>query len=89
MLRQEVYDAIDTERDYQDSIWNAETTSSGGVHSPEEWIVYLEDYLAEAKTLLSRNSINKAKPEVLHIFRKCAAMLVCAGEQMGMEKRIL
>lgn len=87
MNRQEVYKAIDTERDYQDSMWNAETTSSGGIHTPEEWIVYMEDYLREAKTLLSRKSIDVSKPQVLHIFRKLAGMMVAAGEQLGMPKR--
>lgn len=87
MKREEVYKAIDSERDYQDTIWNEKNTSSKGIHTPEEWIIYLDDYLREAKTLLSRNSIDVAKPQVLHIFRKLAAMLVCAGEQQGMPCR--
>ncbi len=30
--REEVYAAIDSERDYQDKLWNPETTTSGGLH---------------------------------------------------------
>ena len=34
--RQEVYEAIDSERDYQNSRWNENTTTSKNKHSLEE-----------------------------------------------------
>ena len=87
LTRQEVYSAIDSERDYQDQIWNSETTSSNGLHSPEEWFMYIEDYVNEAKHLLSRKSLQESYPQSMEIMRKVAAMAVCAMEQNGTEKR--
>jgi hypothetical protein len=52
--RSKVYEIIDEERDYQDRRWNVGTTESGGLHCPEEWFVYIEDYVREATHILSR-----------------------------------
>ena len=81
--RQEVYGAIDGERIYQNSRWNPETTTSDGRHSLEEWYMYIEDYVNEAKHILSRLPRQEADPKALHIMRKVAAMAVCAMEQHG------
>ena len=81
--REEVYKAIDSERDYQDSRWNKETTTSENIHSFEDWIVYMEDYLTEAKYILSRNARQVAEPNVCHIMRKVVAMGVNSLEQHG------
>lgn len=83
MERKEVYAAIDGERAYQDSRWNSETTTSGGLHSFEEWICYIEDYLREAKTHLSRLPKQEADGLAGDIFRKVGAMTVSALEQHG------
>jgi hypothetical protein len=85
--RKAVYDAIDGERAYQDARWTPETTSSGGQHSLEEWIVYMEDYLAEAKHFLSRESWNTGYPKALNTMRKVTAMGVAAMEQHGAPQR--
>jgi len=85
--REEVYAAIDSERKYQDARWNPATTTSGGKHTLEEWIIYIDDYLGEAKHVISRKPRQDADPEVLHIFRKIASMLVCAMEQHGAPPR--
>lgn len=87
MSRKGVYQAINTERDYQDSIWNAETTASNGQHSPEEWFMYIEDYVNEAKHILSRKNVNEAYPEAMNIMRKVAGMAVAAMEQNGTNNR--
>ena len=87
MKREEVYGAIDSERDYQDKIWNKETTASEGKHSPEEWYMYIEDYVNQAKHLLSRKSVQESYPEAMKIMRKVAAMAVCAMEQHGVDDR--
>jgi hypothetical protein len=87
MKREDVYKLIDGERDYQDSRWTPETTSSGGVHTPEEWVLYMEDYLIEAKHELARKSIDVARPTVMGIIRKVAAMGVCAMEQIDTPPR--
>lgn len=87
MERSEVYKLIDGERDYQDKIWNDKTTVTGGIHSPEEWFMYIENYVNEAKHLLSRKPLQIAKPEAMSIMRKVGAMAVCAMEQLDCEPR--
>ena len=87
MNRQEVYQLIDGERDYQDSRWNESTTTSKNKHTLEEWLVYIEDYVNEAKHILSRNARQDADPIVRGIMRKIAAMAVCALEEHGASPR--
>lgn len=87
MSREDVYKTIDSERDYQDIRWNEDTTISEGKHSPEEWFMYIEDYVNEAKHILSRENMQNSYPKAMDIMRKVAGMAVCAGEQLGMEKR--
>ena len=87
MKRKEVYKVIDSERNYQDAIWNEQTSHSGGKHSPEEWFMYIEDYVNEAKHLLSRKSVQDSYPQAMVIMRKVAAMTVCAMEQHGVKIR--
>ena len=81
--REQVYLAIDTERDYQDQKWTPETTTSNGQHSFEEWFMYIEDYVNEAKHILSRKAKQEADQEAAHIMRKVAAIAVAAMEQNG------
>jgi hypothetical protein len=85
--REAVYAAVDSERAYQNRRWNPETTTSDGLHSLEEWLVYIEDYVGEAKHLLSREAEQIANPTALEIIRKIAAMAVCAMEQHGAPHR--
>ena len=85
--RDEVYHAIDTERVYQDRLWNSFTTTSEGLHSIEEWLIYIEDYLNEAKHVVSRKARQEADPRALAIMRKIAAMCVACMEQNGCSVR--
>jgi len=85
--RSSVYAALDSERAYQDTRWNESTTTSEGKHTFEEWIVYMEDYLAEAKHILSRESTQSAYAKVQHIMRKVTAMGVACMEQQGAPRR--
>lgn len=87
MKRNEVYKLIDGERDYQDKVWNENTTASKGQHSPEEWLMYIEDYINEAKHIVSRKSVRDSYPAVMSIVRKIAAMSVCAMEQHDTPER--
>ena len=87
MERKDVYKLIDGERDYQNIKWNSETTTSDGIHSVEEWIVYIEDYLDQAKHVLARESKQIADTIAMDIMRKVAAMAVCAIEQHGTSAR--
>lgn len=87
--RKEVYEAIDSERDYQDIRWNAETTTSGGFHSPAEWLVYMQDYLREAFSQASRRADPESRGMVMNTIRKITAMGVVCMEQNGAPKRII
>ena len=89
MNRLNVYELINGERDYQNSKWNPETTTSDGRHSVEEWFVYIEDYVNEAKHTLSRKPKQVADEEAMEIMRKVAAMAVCAMEQHETLPRVL
>ncbi len=83
--REEVYAAIDSEREYQGK-WEVESESKG-LHSIEEFFIYVEDYVLEAKHILSRESIQTARPKALNIMRKVTALGVAAMEQHGAPKR--
>lgn len=87
MKRSEVYDLIDGERAYQHSRWNSTTTTSTGLHSWEEWLTYIADYVQEAQHILSRESKQNAEERVGSTMRKIAAMTVCAIEQHGAPQR--
>jgi hypothetical protein len=81
--REEVYKALDSERDYQDEKWNVVTSTSGGNHSIEDYMVYMEDYIAEIKHLLSRKSTQESYPIAIEIVRKVTAMGVHCMQQYG------
>ena len=84
MKREDVYKLIDGEREYQSQRWNENTTSTGGKHStPEEWITYMEDYLAEAKHILSREASPDAYSKAMGIIRKVTTLGVAAMEQIN------
>jgi len=85
--RKEVYEALDTERDYQNRKWNSSTTTSGGKHSITEWLVYMQDYLNEAMHQVSRNPDPHANDLALRTIRKITAMGVSCMEQNGAPKR--
>jgi len=87
MKRTEVYKLIDGERDYQDKKWGSESNSRHSNHSIEEWLMYIEDYLNEAKHILTREFYNECDQKSMNIMRKIAAMAVCAIEQHGADAR--
>ena len=87
MKREEVYQVIESERQYQDSKWNESTTSTKGVHSPDEWVLYMQDYLSEAQHILSREPYPQAAEKAMAIIRKVTAMGVHAMEQHETPKR--
>lgn len=88
MIREDVYKLIDGERDYQDWRWNENTTISKNLHSFEEWFMYIEDYVNEAKHLLSRLARQDADVQASEIMRKVAAMAICALEEHGAPSRV-
>lgn len=81
--REAVYAAIDSERDYQDSRWNPETTPSGGKHPVGSWLTFMRSYLRQAEEQISRGADPEAPLAALHTIRKITAMGVAAMEQNG------
>ena len=81
--RHTVYEAIDTERDYQDNLWGDD-----GKPNPltvGEFVLLVEEYAAKARAVW----INEAKPErkTLDVVRKVAGIAVNCMEQHGAPKR--
>ena len=81
MEREKVYKIIDGERDHQDELWNVATTISENKHTPEEWIMYMMDYLSEASHILSREAAQTGRPKAMEIVRKVVAMGIAAMEE--------
>ncbi len=82
---EEVFNVIKKEREYQDRLWGK--ADSQGKHSISEYILYIQDYLAEARGIVCRMASPKCDEDALHIIRKIAAMAVCCMEQNGIEER--
>ena len=85
--RQEVYAAIDGERDYQDARWNENTTTTNGVHTVTEYILFMEHYLTDARRLISTQGEPKASQDGLDFIRKVVALGVVCMEQNGVVPR--
>lgn len=81
------FEALEGERLYQNEKWDPNSTESGGVHNVVEWIVYIEDYIDEAKRILSRHTEPQATVKALHAIRKVGAMAVACMEQNGVHTR--
>jgi len=85
--REEIFDAIDDERIYQDNKWNSSTTLSEGKHEMESFLFYLDYYRDSLKPILSTRSQADGYEEALPILRKMAALLVACMEQHGVKAR--
>lgn len=93
--RSEVYAALDSERDYQemrivrDGSTAAGANTNGDVrpHSPEEFLLYIEHYVHEARVTASTVWGPGCKPAIMDKLRKVGGLVVAAGEANGMPKR--
>jgi hypothetical protein len=83
--REEVYAVIDGERDYQDSL--ASTSETNGIHTVAEWALYIDQYSADLKRVLSKTWGPNATLQGLDIIRKITAMGVACQEQNGVVHR--
>lgn len=81
--RDEVYKAIDGEREYQGLVWNENTTSCKGIHNNTEFLVYIRDYVDEALHIQTRQASPDCDVFAQHTLRKIAALAVAAMEQNG------
>ena len=84
--RREVYAALDSERDYQD-MRIVRDGSTGDLaehsHTPEEYLLYMQDYLTEGIHVASRTWGAACKPAILEVIRKVTALGVACMEQNG------
>lgn len=87
LSREQAFDAVSSELDYQASRWNVNTTSTGGNHTTAEFVLYMQNYLHEAATVLSRNGEPAASEAASHIIRKITALGVSCMMQNGAPKR--
>lgn len=89
--RQDVYKAIDSERDYQDSRWGSTLSGNrpaeedeGGNRTLDEYVLYIQGYANDLAQFASRSSNWEEK---LHRVRKVAGLCVAAMEQHGAPHR--
>jgi len=87
--RDEVYAAINSERDYQQAMAakaHGDPSNDGKKHL-EEFVLYMDDYMAELKHQLSRTWGPDAYDQPLNTLRKVVAIGVGAMEVWGAPQR--
>lgn len=89
MHRQDVYAAIDSERDYQTAVWreNAGLDPTEPVRTVAEELLMLEDYVARARTAWTNARRDVEVAITTDILRKCAGICVRAMENHGVTGR--
>lgn len=88
MERQEVYERINHERDYQDWRWDEGQRSDrvpDEAKPPSEWMNYIEFHIEQAKI----SNYMLEKDDVMSHFRKIAALAVRAMEIHGCPERVI
>jgi len=89
MKRTEVYEMIDSERDYQDAKWG-DTASSNepgkGERTIDEFAVYIQGYTND---LIHAASHFGDPSQKLEVMRKIAGLCVACGEQHSLPKRYM
>jgi len=89
--REDVYKAIDSERDYQDSYYGNKLSGErpapegeGGNRTLDEFVLYIQGYANDLTAHASTSSDWEGK---LHRIRKVAGLCVAAMEQHGAPHR--
>lgn len=88
--REQAYNAIDSERDYQNQRWHRrdEDDAAGhNPHTPTEWLLYIQHYVTEAIYVATTTNDPEARDLTLNFLRKIAALGVVAMEQHGAPQR--
>lgn len=83
MKRQEVYEAINSERDYQDSKWGTLNDPNYVSYEPSQFLIDIEIHLNKAK----QANYDIDKKGVMDELRKIGALAVKCGEIHNMFKR--
>lgn len=76
-----VYQAVDGERAYQNMRKGRD--SGAHHHSVEEFMIYMEDYLHEARHVVSRTWGPSARLKTLDVLRKVVALGIACMEENG------
>jgi hypothetical protein len=88
VTREEVYKAVDSERDYQDAQRGNAARHEGykaGENHPAEFILYMEKCLADAREAVYKGSTGAN--DCLQFVRKVTALGVACMEQHGAPQR--
>lgn len=91
--RQEVYAALDSEREYQNKRWGVtpDSTTGHNPHSVTEWLTYMHTYVSKGLEIATMSS-KQDDPEsraALEFVRKVAALGVVAMEEHGAPHRVV
>jgi hypothetical protein len=87
MSREDVFKAIDSERDYQQRRWGVRQENGTFKEIPrsvEQFILYMEDYLLQAKHQITREAGEFTSKETI---RKVVTLGVACLEQHGVVPR--
>jgi hypothetical protein len=82
-MRQEVYNSIDTERDYQQSL--PATRTDGRNHTVGDYVTMLQHYQSE---LVKAWTLNPGDQAALNVVRKIAGIAVRCMEDHGAPRRV-
>lgn len=87
--REQVYAAIDSERNYQDRVWreNAGDVPGHEVRTVAEELLMLEDYVARARKAWTDAPRSTEVAVTTDVLRKCAGICVRAMENHGVQPR--
>lgn len=78
--RNEVYDVLNAERDYQDNKWPA---TDGISATPEGFLLVIDEIVGEAKKGFVYTPVPKDRAVILNLMRKIGATAIRAMEQHG------
>lgn len=85
--REQAFAVVSGERDYQDSLWNPDTTTSNGQHTVSEFVLYMEHNLQKAREVLSTMASPGAEAAGLAFVRKVTGLGISCMEQNGAPER--
>ncbi|QGZ13993.1 hypothetical protein PP939_gp121 [Rhizobium phage RL38J1] len=80
-------EAVREEYEYAAEKWNITTTPTRGEHTTTEYLVYIQDYLREAMTHVTRGADPVANKLALDALRKIANLAITAMIQNGIVER--
>ena len=76
----DLYRCLLSEREYQEIMWNENTTATSGVHSHLGFMTFIERYVRVAIDIVSVGSEPSASREASHVLRKVVGLAVASME---------